>query len=300
MNKKIVINIGLMILYVFIAVLLYHYEQLNVSIVKAIQVLLVILFNVSLIKLVEESIDKKVRDPEKIFVMNSVIEAAAWIIAILMIISIIFGSWKSLLTVIGLMGAGLTVALQQPILNLLGWAILLSGRFYVVGDRIEIENIKGDVYEITAMYTKLRRLTMNDEPTGSSITIPNHYILTKPIINYSKPSRYVWDRIRISITYESSIEKARQIMMDALRKIIDYEEESKRAVKRKRIKFEDMHTDPKIRIELKDSSIDLILRYLVDIRRKNDIHVKILREIINKVNKSRTVSFAYPHVQIVR
>ncbi len=306
--RKIWINTLLLSIYLIIIITVYKYQEEirvftnNHTLIKIVYIFLIILSTNSLVKILEENINHRYEKerPEKIFVIESITRAVIWTISTLIILAMLFSSWKNILTLLGILGAGLVVALQQPILNFLGWFILLIGRFYVIGDRVEIDGIKGDVVEITAMYTKLRRLTNKDEPTGSSISIPNHYILSKPIINYSKPSKYVWDEIRVSITYESNIEKAKKVLMESLYEAINYEEESKKAIRKKKIRFEDMKTAPRIRIELMDSSIDLILRYLVEIRKKNEIHVKVLNNIIEKIKKSKNISFAYPHIQIVK
>ncbi|MCD6589932.1 mechanosensitive ion channel [Candidatus Woesearchaeota archaeon] len=306
--KKIWINTLILVLLIFLTIAIYSNQgeitkRITIAGIKTIYILIALLMARSLITILTRSIAlhyEKEGSMEKSFIIESLTKSAIWLIVGLVVISIIFGSWTNILTALGLLGAGLAVAMQQPILNLVGWTTLLLGRFYVIGDRIEIDGIKGDVYDITPMYTKLRRLDNNDEPTGSSITIPNQYILSKPIVNYSKPTKYIWDEIKISITYESNIKKAREIMLEALRETMNYEEEASKAIKRKRIKFIDMGIEPKIRMIPMDSSIDLKLRYLVQLRRKNEIRSMIMNKIIEKIRKTRSVDFAYPHVQIVK
>ena len=130
---------------------------------------------------------RKVNDQE-IFFMQSLFRIVFWIISLFVVLSVFFESIGSLITAFGLIGAGLAIALQHPILNLTGWVIILFNKPFLVGDRIEIEHtgfeIRGDVVDIGPLYTKIRKLGKNDEHTGKVIMVPNEILIINSVTNY--------------------------------------------------------------------------------------------------------------------
>jgi hypothetical protein len=68
--------------------------------------------------------------------------------ALIAILLVLFGPPKQLSTVVGLVTAGLTVALQDFILAFVGWFILMGRTGIGVGDVVEINSVAGEVVEI--------------------------------------------------------------------------------------------------------------------------------------------------------
>ena len=58
-----------------------------------------------------------------------------------------FKGFQSISTYLGLLSAGLAIALQDPLVNLAGWAFILWRRPFSVGDRIQIGEYRGDVID---------------------------------------------------------------------------------------------------------------------------------------------------------
>lgn len=51
-------------------------------------------------------------------------------------------------TFLGLSGAGLAIALRDPLTNLVGWVFILWKRPFTIGDRVEIDGTAGDIIDI--------------------------------------------------------------------------------------------------------------------------------------------------------
>ena len=58
------------------------------------------------------------------------------------------GEMSSFATYLGLLSAGLAIALQGPITDLVGWMLIIVRRPFEVGDRIQIGEHAGDVIDI--------------------------------------------------------------------------------------------------------------------------------------------------------
>jgi len=123
------------------------------------------------------------------------------------------GHVGALVANLGLIGLGLTFALQKPILNFVGWLTLTAKGTFREGDRIRVGNIRGDVREIQIMNTVLEGLLeASDTKSNKVLTFPNEFVLTMEVENFTKDSNYVMDEMKIGITYESNYRKAAKLL----------------------------------------------------------------------------------------
>ena len=249
----------------------------------------------------EINLEKRNVPEEQIFIAGTVWRYGLGFITLIVILSLFIKNWSVLVTSIGIIGAGIAVALQHMIMNLMGWMIIMFNRPFRIGDRIEIEGMRGDVFDISMMFTKLRRLTQDDQPTGTELLIPNEQILTKPLINLTFPTRFVWDSVTVSVTYESDIALAKKIANRIMEKNLKKELEVIRRISAHKRKYtkEANFTDPRIMLNLGASSIDMNLRYLVIVQHKNMKRTQILNDMILAFEKTDKVNFAYPHMHMV-
>ena len=73
------------------------------------------------------------------------IEYSVYIIGGILIGRIWLVGLQSILTYLGILSAGLAIALQDPIVNLVGWMFIVTRRPFSVGDRVEVDEFAGDV-----------------------------------------------------------------------------------------------------------------------------------------------------------
>lgn len=95
-----------------------------------------------------------------------------YIVGIILII-IVFFIWiqdiNSITIFLGVAGAGLALALQEVILSVAGWLLILLRHPFETGDRVEINGIKGDVIDIRLFQTSLLEIgnwVNADQSTG--------------------------------------------------------------------------------------------------------------------------------------
>jgi len=250
---------------------------------------------------IEMNLEKRNVPEEQIFLAGTLWRYSLGFITMVVILSLFIKNWSVLVTSLGIIGAGIAVALQHMIMNLMGWIIIMFQRPFRIGDRIELEGLRGDVFDISMMFTKLRRLTNNDQPTGTELLIPNEQILTKPLINLTYPTRFVWDDVTVSITYESDVTLAKKIANRIMEKNLKKELEVIRRISENKRKYtkEANFTDPRIMLKLAGSSIDMNLRYLVIVQHKNMKRTQIINDMILAFEKTDRVNFAYPHMHMV-
>ena len=208
-------------------------------------------------------------------------------------ISLYSGKLGDLGFIAGLLTVAVGWALQKPISGVVAWLILVTRRPFHIGDRIIISNMKGDVTNITLAHIFLDEVggTIDgEEGSGRTVMIPTSIIFEHEIINYTQRDDYILDEVVTAITYESDLKKAEEIITDAVEEIMKsmWESFPKRISKKSHI-----------RLMFKDSGIDIIIRYHTLATKRNEITTGIRREIWNRIRKTSSVDFAYPHTEVL-
>lgn len=204
-----------------------------------------------------------------------------WVLIIFITLSLIFKQIGSLITSLGLIGFGITFALQKPILNFVGWLTIVFNQTYKLGDIVSINNLPGRVYDIRVMYTNVSELNSIGDPTGKSISIPNEFVLTSPVTNFTKGENYVWDEIVIYLTYQSNWKKAFKIA----EKIVQdyYNKNIKKGVKEAFKEKFDAQNQVVTRFGINEKGVVLKFRYLVDFNIINQIKGAIVKLLLEKL-----------------
>ena len=251
-------------------------------------------------------INKNIKDLKKRHSARKFTVYTATFLSILIIIPVWINKSTSLTTILGLMGAGLTLALHQPILSIAGWLLILIRKPYETGDRIEVGGIKGDVVDIRLFYTSVLEIgnwVDADQSTGRIIHCPNNKIFTEAIFNYTKGFEYIWNEIKIVVTYESDWKKAKNIILDVTTKDqIDLGETVRGKIQRLSKKYM-IHYEkltPFVWINIVDFGVELTLRYLTDARKRRSTQDEICGAILDRFNQEPDVDFAYPTYRIYR
>ncbi len=135
---------------------------------------------------------------------------------IIIITQIWFKEFNSIITFLGLVSAGIAIALKDLLVNLFGWIFIISTKTFALGDRIQINKTIGDVIDIRAFQFTVMEIgnwVEADQPTGRIIHIPNGKVFMEHVANYSKAFQYIWNEIPVTITFDSDWKKAKEILL---------------------------------------------------------------------------------------
>ena len=116
------------------------------------------------------------------------------------------GGLTGLAASIGIISAGLAIALHEPLTNLVGWFFLTMRRPFVVGDRIQIGDRAGDVIDLRLFAFSLVEIgnwVDAEQSTGRILHIPNGRIFKDALANYTQGFNFIWDEIPVTVTFES-------------------------------------------------------------------------------------------------
>ncbi len=211
-----------------------------------------------------------------------------------------FAGFQSLATYLGLLSAGVAVALKDPLVNLAAWAFIMWRRPFTVGDRIEIGNYRGDVIDLRIFQFTLMEIgnwVDADQSTGRVIRIPNGKVFTEVLANYSKGFRYIWNEIAVLITFESNWRKAKEVLASIGSKNAEHLTEAaaqqvREASARLMIFYKTL--TPTVYTSVKDCGVMLTIRYLCEPRERRGTEQAMWEDILAEFANCDDIDFAYP------
>lgn len=248
---------------------------------------------------------KKIPHEADIYALFQLVSYLAWA-AVLIGVIFSFGQWAVGALEISLVSAALIYVLQRPLLNLLGWGVLVTKRLYKLGDRIELNNVTGYVTQISLMNTVLREFgnwMSGDTFTGRYVSIPNSYVMEQNVFNYTRDTEFVWDEIVFSVTFESDHKVAERYLRDAAETVVGDLMRNNRTAVRSKYEFADLATymveEPSVSWTIGESSVDMRLIYFCPSYRRRHYHSEIVKRVLEKFASDSRVAIAYPHLEVV-
>jgi small-conductance mechanosensitive channel len=251
-------------------------------------------------QLILRIISKKFEDVRVLYRWRKSSAYIAFFFVVLVLGRIWFEGFQSIATFLGLVSAGVAIALKDLFMNLAGWIFIIWRRPFEVGDRIQIGNQAGDVIDIRIFQFTLMEIgnwVDADQSTGRVIHIPNGKIFTEPQANYHKGFQYIWNEIPVLVTFESNWEKAKAILQEIGVKnaehLSPHAEERIREASRKLMIFY-TKLSPTVYTTVKDCGVLLTIRYICEPRRRRDSQQAIWEEILKEFARCDDIDFAYP------
>jgi small-conductance mechanosensitive channel/nucleotide-binding universal stress UspA family protein len=229
-----------------------------------------------------------------------------WIFAISIVLATVWNLANLGLT-LGIVAGALVLILQRPLTNIIGWMIILFKRPFQIGDRIEINNVKGYVVEIGILSTKVREFGAwldGDDLTGRHIGIPNYWFIEYSLHNYTFHTRYIWDRVTVTLTYESDIELAEFFLLEATRDVIGETMKVAAPLVERDLELKKLSTalvmEPEIRLKMVPSGVDISAIYFCLASERHRVYTEILRKAWKSLSSDTRVEIAYPHMELVK
>ena len=203
-------------------------------------------------------------------------------------------------TYLGLVSAGIAIALKDPITNIIAWGFILWRKPFEVGDRIEIGPYAGDVVDQRIFQFSMMEIgnwVDSDQSTGRVLHIPNGMIFTSGVANYTHGPDYIWNEIPVLITFESDWEKAKSLLQEiADTHDVSHNEDAARefeaATRKFLLKYNKL--TPIVYTNVLDSGVLLTIRYLCKPRQRRGTTQTFWEEILRAFAKHSDIDLAYP------
>lgn len=212
-------------------------------------------------------------------------------------------AFSSLPTYLGLVSAGIAIALADVLKNMVGWVYILSRKPFQVSDRIEINGYKGDVVDIRLFRFSLMEIdgwVDAEQSTGRLVHIPNGIVFDSPVANYTEGFGFIWHEIPVLVTFESDWRRAEELIKEILR--VDAPDihgtagnKIRETARRYSIRVGTL--TPTVYLTVRDSGVLLTARYLVEARTRRGREDRIWRSILDAFAAEPSIELAYPTVR---
>ena len=212
---------------------------------------------------------------------------------------------RLLATTLGVASAGVVIALQDVAMALFGWCTIILGRKFTVGDRLEIDGVRGDVLDIQLMRTTLVELNNwlgVDQPTGRVFIVPNTFVFKSKVFNYSHGHPYIWGVVDVTVTFAtpaaSALSLFQKVLDEETREAFDEARVAAQEMER-RYGVEDADYHPKVYTRIADSGVTFSLLYVCHYRQSPVMRNRLNRRLISELETHPHIRLAYPTRHLV-
>ncbi len=247
---------------------------------------LILLLAYALGRVLERMLGDAGPDHRQLLTLRTVIRFTLKTAALLAIIFVIFGMPEQMPTILGLIGAGLTVALQGFILGFCGWFVLMGRNGIRVGDWVEINGVGGEVVEISLLRTVLLETggsSGSGYPTGRQVAFVNSYAVSGHYFNFSTSGQWLWDELQVQIPESEDpspvIESILQMVtQDTEKNSRLAEQEWQRVTNRYGVKS--FSAAPSISVRPASLGVEVVVRYITRAQERYEVRSRLYQAVV--------------------
>lgn len=276
---------------------LFHNPDIGTKIFLSFAIILILLVARRVLMAVA---NRRLEDQDQLYAWRKGTEYAVIIFGVVSIVSIWIDGVSNLSTYLGLLSAGVAIALQDPIVNFIGWIYIISRYPFEVGDRIEIDGVSGDVIDIHLLKFSMIEIgnwVDADQSTGRILHVPNRMVFAHPIANFTSGISHIWNEIPVMISFESDWQKAKKLLQQvaerhSLEPTPEDQKEIRKAAKRQNVRVPLL--TPVVYTKVSESGVVLTLRYLCRPRNRRNSEQDIWEDVLILFAEQDDLDFAYP------
>jgi small-conductance mechanosensitive channel len=239
-------------------------------------------------------------DPKNRYTWKRTVSFAIGVLSVILILSVWIKAIGQLGAFLGLLSAGIAIALKDPLTNIAGWLFILVRKPFSIGDRVQIGQHAGDIIDIRLFQFSLLEIgnwVDADQSTGRIIHLPNGKVFMEAQANYSAGFQFIWNEIKILVTFESDWKKTKVLLQEIINKFAEStsasaEKKIREASKKYMIFYQ--YLTPIVYTKVLDSGVLLTVRYICDPRKRRSTENNIWEEVLDMVDQHADIEFAYP------
>src|SRR5271157_437424 len=242
---------------------------LHAALIGVTTILVILLIGLFFDAWLERLLGKLLLDRRLIGTLRTVTRVAVQVFAVLCILLVIFGPPGQLGTILGLAGAGLTVALKDFIVAFLGWFVLMGKNGIRLGDWVEINGVCGEVVELGMFHTVLLETgnwTDSGHPTGRRVTFTNSFAIEGHYFNFSTSGQWLWDELQVVLPTGRDpypiVDAIQKKVLEATAESAKQAEEEWQGVSRSKETAHTLTAAPAINVKPVVGGIEIAVRYI--------------------------------------
>ncbi len=211
----------------------------------------------------------------------------------LAIVFVIFGMPSETTTILGLAGAGLTVALKDFIVAFFGWFVLMGRNGIRVGDWVEINGVSGEVVEVGLLRTVLLETgnwTDSGHPTGRRVAFVNGFAIEGHFFNFSTSGQWMWDELQVEIPAAQDPYP----IIDGIQKLVEKETAANSKIAQQewqhtttRYKVQALSAVPGINVRPTGGGIEVNVRYITRAYERHETRARLYEAVVELMHGQR-------------
>ncbi len=254
------------------------------------------------------AIVRYVREPRRrrqFLVLRRLVVVCAIVVTVTLGFVTEFGS---LATYAGFVTAGVAVALQNPILSVVGYFFLV-GRFgFRVGDRVTISGVTGDVLDIGLVRIYLMELSSagsDSHLTGRVVVFANAVVFQPAALYKQMPGiDYVWHAVTLTLVPDTDFQMVEGKLQEAVDAVY---QEYRAKIEEEYAKLQqsiDVHLPvprPESRVQFVDAGVQFTVRYPVEMKQASTTDERVLKALSDAIAadpKFQFVPAGRPRIQL--
>ncbi|MCF6206119.1 MAG: mechanosensitive ion channel [Sulfurovum sp.] len=282
-------------------------DEIGKEIEKATMIGVIILIFLIIIFLIKYLVKRYMSDNERFYTINKFLNFSFFTLLLLTLLFAYIENVSYLVTILGFASAGIAIALKDWFMSLMGWFVIIIGGAVHVGDRVKfVRNgmeYVGDIVDISLLRMTIQEditLTtyMHNRRAGRIIFVPNNYIFTDMIANYSHAGlKTVWDGIDFMVTFDSNITKATSIAKEVTKKYSKgYTDITRKQLNKLRSQYSMKNTnvEPRIFSFIEPYGMKISAWYHTNAYATLTLRSTISAEIIERIQAEEDIHLAFP------
>ena len=248
-------------------------------------ILLILVLGYAASDLVDRFLSGEDSSRKHLFSLRAVLRFALQAVVVLLIAFVIVGIPNQTPTILGLAGAGLTVALKDFIVGFFGWFVLMGRNGIRVGDWVEINGVVGEVIEIGLLRTVLMETgnwTDTGHPTGRKVAFVNSFAIEGHFFNFSTAGQWMWDELQVVIPAGENpyplVESIQRLVEEDTRtSSAQAEKEWKSSTKNR---LQSLSVVPAIHLRPTGSGVEMQVRYITSAQERYSMRSRLYEKIV--------------------
>ncbi len=215
------------------------------------------------------------------------------VVGVLLILLVVVGPPGQLATVLGLAGAGLTVALKDFIIGFIGWFVLMGRNGVRLGDWVEINGVSGEVVELGPFHTVLLETgnwAASGHPTGRRVTFPNSFAIEGHYFNFSTSGQWLWDELQFHLPSNQDPYP----IVEAISAIVSKEtqanarlaeQEWRRLAQSKELKG--FTAEPAVSVRPVSAGVEVLVRYMTRANERHQVRSRLYQSVVELLGRGK-------------
>jgi len=244
-------------------------------------------------RLIEHLFTGLTAENKRVDTLRAVVKFAVQAVGALVILFIVVGMPTQTTTVLGLAGAGLTVAMKDFIVAFFGWFILMGRNGIRVGDWVEINGVGGEVVEVGLLKTVLLETgnwTDSGHPTGRRVSFVNSFAIEGHFFNFTTSGQWMWDELNVLIPPGQDPYP----IIDGIQKLVD-EETAKNSSKAEaewqeattKYRAKTLSALPGINVQPTAAGIEIRVRYITRAYERHEARRRLYEAVVEMMHGKR-------------